>query len=303
MRAGMGIILLLLLFTQAADALTIPTTSAVVALAQMKHGSMRIFCSGTLISRDVVLTAGHCVVRSGVDVWRMKVFIGRSSAAGGKTYAVRSANVHPNYEAAPVGFIHDMALVRLASPVIGVKPISILPRSKGLSVADAGTSVVFAGFGQDAVGPRGSGVTGRRLSVLGKMGGISNPCRQSNGSIIPCLNDRANQVWYGQGRGTGGPCFGDSGGPMIVFRKGKPYVAGVTSYGDSTCGLFGVSMRVDAYEGWIRSLMPARKVRAGAGEKRRVRRCERFPAGDPCFSDGDCCSGMCKGVPGLTTCR
>lgn len=50
---------------------------------------------------------------------------------------------------------------------------------------------------------------------------------------------------------TGGVCFGDSGGPALVYRDGTAYVGGITSYGDSRCRIYGVSTRVDAFESFI----------------------------------------------------
>jgi uncharacterized protein (TIGR03382 family) len=48
-----------------------------------------------------------------------------------------------------------------------------------------------------------------------------------------------------------GPCFGDSGGPAFIYRGNRPYLAGVTSFGDENCSLYGVSTRVDAYTAFV----------------------------------------------------
>lgn len=50
---------------------------------------------------------------------------------------------------------------------------------------------------------------------------------------------------------TAGPCSGDSGGPAFLQRDGVPYVAGVTSFGDAYCQIYGVSTRTDAFGQWI----------------------------------------------------
>jgi hypothetical protein len=53
----------------------------------------------------------------------------------------------------------------------------------------------------------------------------------------------------------GGPCSGDSGGPAFVVRNSTEYVAGVTSYGDQDCTLYGVSTTVSEYASWIETFL------------------------------------------------
>ena len=52
---------------------------------------------------------------------------------------------------------------------------------------------------------------------------------------------------YIQTPDIGGPCQGDSGGPAFVGTGANKRVAGVTSYGDADCTIFGVSARVSGY--------------------------------------------------------
>src|SRR5262249_25026175 len=64
----------------------------------------------------------------------------------------------------------------------------------------------------------------------------------------------ANYFKYTEGGAThiGGPCEGDSGGPALLpsgAPQGQQVVVGTTSYGDSNCTSYGVSMRVTSQTG------------------------------------------------------
>ena len=278
--------------------------AAVVALLQSQGQRMRFFCSGTLIRPNVVLTAGHCLQDGRGNPKKLWVFTGDNLFVGGTLYAVSKTATHPDYSPSPVmGYVNDIALVRLKSSVLGITPIPTLPKDKLLTSADAGAVVSFVGFGQDSEGPSGSGSIGRKLQVSGTIGGVSNPCTYSDGTIASCLNSELSQVWYKEGLGQGGPCFGDSGGPMLIVRDGASYASGVTSYGDATCSRYGVSTRPDAYECWINEFSSPGSCPSDPGGGDPPPLCDLLPAGDPCFSNSDCCSGKCRGKPGLKTCR
>jgi hypothetical protein len=129
-------------------------------------------------------------------------------------------------------------MLKIASPFSGVTPIPEAPANVGLSVGD---SLDFVGFGETESGSYGS-----RLHAVGQLDGF--------GCVADCgcpsnNNYQAIEICYDQE--VNGPCFGDSGGPAFVTRGSQWYVAGMTSYGDSYCTLYGVSTRADAFESFI----------------------------------------------------
>lgn len=225
-----------------------PEHGAVVALHEVFGGGSVYaspFCSGTLISEDVVVTAGHCVEDWGGGVMGagdLAVYVGDDPSVdlAAHVYTVAEVSQHPDYNS--WSLIGDIALLRLSSPVTEpISPVDALPPAQGFTAADAGSIVNFAGFGTTEFGG-----FGEKLQVDLELGGLG--C----GGAPGCFGaDPNTQVGYAQPAADGGPCSGDSGGPMFVYRSGTPYLGGVTSYGDARCTQYGVSTRVDAYDTYI----------------------------------------------------
>lgn len=248
----------------AADA---PRHRAVAAVLTQKDGAIYL-CSAALISGDTLVTAAHCFEDGKDDPSSIRVRFDDfpKTGSGEPDWSAAYADpanhrasavwVNPDYRAGTL--TQDIAMVRLAQPECAIAPVPALTDG---SVLTPGRKVNFAGFGLDnypnepASDPN-TPTSGSKLQVDGVIGGTNNPCDTGNGSFT-CLNGNGDQVWYAEERGSG-VCSGDSGGPMFVdIGNGDWRLAGVTSYGDENCSVFGVSTRTDAFASQIAAFVAA----------------------------------------------
>ncbi len=265
-----------------------PEHDAVVALHELARGGKSVyvspFCSGTLIREDVVITAAHCL--SGMSERKLAIYVGDDPSVDltSHLYTVTEIWVHPSYSS--YSLTNDIALVRLSSAITeSVTPVPELPAAEGFTSADIGATINFAGFGQTE-----TGTSGVKLQVDGTVDALG--CGVSG---CPDAGDSATQFSYAQP--SSGPCFGDSGGPAFIYRTSGTYVAGLTSYGDSYCNIYGVSTRVDAFEDLILAFTGDGTVEPPPEDTG-----VEPPPSDDC-GNGTCDEGeSCDGRDGTTAC-
>jgi len=272
---------------------------AVVALHWVRRGlvSVQPFCTGTLVSDDVVVTAAHCM--DVASTWshsyrtmstrNLAVYIGDDPSVdlASHVYPVTDIQIYSSYDRRLIR--NDIALVRLATPFTeSVTPVQPLPSSEGFDSTDVGETLNFAGFGVTEAGS--SGVKLQADGVLAGTGCAVSSCRGSS--------DTATQISYAQDSGTG-PCYGDSGGPAFVARSGTTYLGGVTSYGDADCTLYGVSTRVDAFETFISDFVgptDTGTVDTGTVDTGTVDTGTTAFCGDDVCGSGESCDGFASGT-------
>lgn len=211
--------------------------TSTVGLYDEATGSL---CTGTLISKELVLTAAHCVTPGSMGLMVFFTNDIKNMNAYNSQYAIKALR-HEDYDRNRKTDTADIALVRIRGTYLpaGYQPAKILEDFGSLK---DGGEVVVAGYGLNwalAV-KKGAGVLRTTKLKLGQ-------ARYAKSELI--LNQSLKK----------GVCSGDSGGPAYVEKNGQLYLAGVASRGDAAvmlispkCDKFSIYSRVDAYMPWIK---------------------------------------------------
>lgn len=170
------------------------------AAAVLLNGEM--FCSGSLIAPNVVLTAGHCTLEAQRTRGVVKVTFDPVVSANAKYYTgtpytspdFRRGGLRPSEQATQT----DLGVIVLNSPVTDASPWK-LPAANFDATLAPGQIVTVIGFG--ATNNDNEGLGERRYAPVTL--GATPPSIASANIALSSANG------YSQ-------CFGDSGGPVIV---------------------------------------------------------------------------------------
>ncbi|XP_044730287.1 transmembrane protease serine 11F-like [Chrysoperla carnea] len=211
-------------------------------------------CGGVLISKDYVLTAGHCAFSpKSIQYGVIEI---EPSAEDETVISIAAIILHENYSSSTLE--NDIALLKvrknslflirrwiLAEPAVFgkyVKP-AVLPEKD--EPAPGGSNVLLAGWGYTATG----GFMPKRLQKANITIVDLEECRSihqnGNGMIIYDSN-----ICAGVPGGSKEQCNGDSGGPLTLDGK----VVGLVSRSIKPCGtppFPGAYTRVASFRDWI----------------------------------------------------
>ena len=201
-----------------------PNVGGLVASEPYPDGTW-IYCSGTLISPTVFLTAAHC----GENGETVQVTFDTAYQDGDKTYSgtFYSDPLYNQSQSDP----HDIAVVVFDKPIKGITPAQ-LPTEDSLSNLSGSQLFTSVGYGA--------------YEVTNDPGGhayLYDDVRMQATGSLNAVNPSWLRVSQNPATGDAGACYGDSGGPNFVGTTN--IIAAITITGDAVCRATNVAYRLD----------------------------------------------------------
>lgn len=220
-----------------------PVVQSTVAIGTVSN-FFQAFCTGTLISRNLVITAAHCVEEDQeLSVWFNPKLPGQY-----EEYDKKLVVKVESYARAPVTDLlirfADIALLKLEQDApANYRPVTILDPKNRIK---KDTKLILAGYG----------------ARNAYYGGMNNLTKVETPFIEYGTFRKA--VFLNQREGNGA-CYGDSGGPAYIENNGELFLVGAThgtEESEDSCSVVSIYMDVPKFKRYI--LKHAKKLNAEA---------------------------------------
>ncbi len=184
--------------------------STVLLIGKIARASFT--CSGVLIERDIILTAGHCLGAPGWAQLEAHFKLDQKDKKGPVIPVVKQLRPWVTMPTDRAFDWDDIAVLKLKTPAPANYQVANIITDP--SLITNGMTLIQAGYGRNVV----------KDSFVGKSGtGILRQKKQ----IV--LESHYGQKEFLMSIVGGGTCSGDSGGPAYIEINGQLYLAGVAS--------------------------------------------------------------------------
>lgn len=210
------------------------------------NGAYHVFCSGTLISPYVFLTAAHCTETAhslGIapeQTWvTFDTEFDENSTLHSGTY-----HRNPNY-GHDMHDRQDVAVIVLHQPIYDINP-AVLPPLGYLTDMKNDNALKDKQFFTVGYGLLRNDKTKNSKSIIGNWPIADYSQRQFVEQTFSALKPYWLQLSKNPATGSGGGCYGDSGGPHFLLNNGNSnMVVSLTVTGDPWCRATDVTYRLD----------------------------------------------------------
>ncbi|XP_069613991.1 coagulation factor X [Ranitomeya imitator] len=207
------------------------------------------FCGGTILSKQFILTAAHCMNQTKY----FKVIVGEMNTlkkdGAESIHKVDKIIIHPKFVRLTYDF--DIAVVKLKEAINftdNIIPACLPDPDFAEEVLMNERQAMVSGFGR--LHERGAQAT--KLQKLNVPYVTRQTCKESSRFAIT-----ENMFCAGYDKDVKDACQGDSGGPHVTPYKDTYFVTGIVSWGEGCAqqGKYGVYTKVSRLNKWLKGVL------------------------------------------------